>query len=469
MNVRLPWHFTIFMRIYLFGVALLFAFMLGIFAMLLSFVEPANDAEMQRIGSWVAYDIAAETDPARRRKTLDSLRDKAQVALTLYDGRGARIDANTTMHPQSLSAAMIERVRSEQVFSIEHDERSSLVVHAADHVVLLEMIEPKSFVLGGWTLLSLLVGLSLVAWPIARSLTVPIRQLQTTMTSFGGGDVAVRASARGADEISQLAQAFNVMANRIARLLQTERLLIAGVAHELRTPLQRIRIALELATDDGGESSPQQRYIESISTDLADLDHIVSDILTISALEISRADASSHELLKRREPVNPARLIRDCAARFEAAHTQRRLLLRIDQRLPDVYAEPRLIHRAINNLLENAHRHAPPETAIELSVDCREAQIVIAVCDQGAGIAPEHLPHLFSPFYRADEARARAHGGAGLGLTIVKAIVEAHGGTVLVNSAPGQGASFYIHLPEMPKFRRTTRNPHLPSTRPCRR
>lgn len=453
MNLRLSRHFTIFTRIYLFGVALLFAFMLGIFAMLLIFVEPANDAEMQRIGSWVAHNIAAENDSAKRRHVLDSLRDDARVALTLYDGFGARIDANTKVHPQTLPTALIGRLRSARTVTVEEGQRSLLLVRTATPqrpTVMLEMIETKSFVLGGWTLVSLLTVLALIAWPIARSLTVPIRQLQTTMTSFGHGDVGARVSLEGTDEISQLARAFNVMAERISRLLQTERLLMAGVAHELRTPLQRIRVALELAADEGGEASRQQRYIESISTDLVDLDRIVTDILTVSALEISRADTSGQELLKRREPVNAARLIRDCAERFEAAHPQRELALHIDGLLPDIQVEPRLIHRAINNLLENAHRYAPPETTVELSAECREGRIGIAVRDHGPGIGPEHLPHLFSPFYRADEARARSSGGAGLGLTIVKAIVEAHRGTVTVASEPGAGACFRIRLPADP-------------------
>jgi signal transduction histidine kinase len=230
------------------------------------------------------------------------------------------------------------------------------------------------------------------------------------------------------------------MAERIERLLRAERELLANVSHELRTPLARIRVALEIAAE--GDAERARRGLGEIGSDLAEVERLVQDVLTAARLETG-ADA----LTVHRERVTAGELLARSAERFRAAYPGRRLDVTAPEGLPTLDADPVLLRRALDNLLDNAAKYSDPATAVALSATAGDATLRIAVRDQGIGIAPEDLPRLFTPFFRTERSRARTAGGMGLGLVLSKRIVEAHGGRIHVESTAGQGTLVRVEVP----------------------
>ncbi len=243
-----------------------------------------------------------------------------------------------------------------------------------------------------------------------------------------------------------MGRAFDEMAERIQELRRAEKELLANVSHELRTPLARIRVALDIA----GEADPAtgRASISEIGLDLAELEALIDDVMTAARLELEadRAQTAGFELHK--EPMSPSLLCERAVERFRARHPGRRLDVALASDLPPIDADPVLLRRVIDNLLENAHKYSPQlERAIALRASGEGAGVAIEVVDQGMGIRAEDLPHVFAPFFRAERSRSRGTGGVGLGLTLAKRIVEAHGGTIAVASTAGVGTTVRVVVP----------------------
>jgi signal transduction histidine kinase len=253
------------------------------------------------------------------------------------------------------------------------------------------------------------------------------------------GDLTQRVHVRTRDEIGALAHAFNAMAEGLSVFEQLRRQMVTDIAHELRTPLTNIRGYLEAVRD--GVVLPRPEVIDSLYEESLVLNRLVEDLQ-----ELALAEAG--QLRLRRQPV----AIGEIAERTLAALPPQTaggpaVRLELPAALPLVDADPERVGQVLRNLITNAQHHTPPEGMITISAQAGQTEVEISVSDTGAGIAPEYLPFVFERFYRADQARARSTGGAGLGLAIVKQIVEAHGGHVAANSAPGAGATFRSTLP----------------------
>ncbi|MBP2704562.1 HAMP domain-containing histidine kinase [Microbispora sp. RL4-1S] len=267
----------------------------------------------------------------------------------------------------------------------------------------------------------------------------PLRALTSAVRRMEAGDGTARVDVRGRDEIGRLAAAFNAMSSRRAQLEDLRKSMVSDVAHELRTPLSNIRGWLE-ATQDG-IVAPDPALVASLLEEAALLQHIIDDLQDLAV-----ADAG--ELALHKEPVHVPDVLDQVttAQRSNADAAGVRLTAGFDGE-PEAYADPMRLRQAIGNIVSNAVRHTPPGGEVSLRARMTDGELVIEVADTGVGIAPEHLPLVFERFWRVDKSRTRRTGGSGLGLPIVRKLVEAHGGSVSATSTPGQGSVFTLRIP----------------------
>jgi two-component system sensor histidine kinase BaeS len=281
-----------------------------------------------------------------------------------------------------------------------------------------------------------------VSWFVARRVTGTIRGLAGASAALAAGSLDTRVPVSGEDEVGALARSFNEMATRLEQTEQHRRELLSDVAHELRTPLATIDGYLQ-AVDDG-VLQPDTRVLASVRGEVARLTRLADDLQKVSRAEERQLDLH----LSRVPPQDLVEAARTAAAPGYADKGVQ-LTAESNGQLSPVQVDPDRLGEVLANLLENALRHTPAGGTVSISAHANGAgTIELAVADSGEGIAPEHLPRVFERFYRADHARDRAHGGSGIGLAIAKAIVEAHGGRIRVESAgAGRGATFRVRLP----------------------
>jgi len=269
----------------------------------------------------------------------------------------------------------------------------------------------------------------------------PIRKLTSAAQKIAAGDLNQRIPTRSQDEIGTLAVSFNQMADSLTKHEELRRNMIADVAHELRTPLTIVQGNLEAMLDGILPTSPEE--IATLRDETALLTRLVTDLRLLSLaesgqLKLERANINVVELITR--AVEPFRL--------QAQSSEVQLNLDLASNLPQIEVDVDRMTQVIRNLLGNALRHTPAGGQVTVACQSDKPQeLSITVSDTGDGIPPDDLPYVFDRFYRADKSRSRTSGGSGIGLTIVKQLVEAHGGRVWVESQPGQGATFGIRLP----------------------
>jgi two-component system OmpR family sensor kinase len=277
----------------------------------------------------------------------------------------------------------------------------------------------------------------------ARWIVLPIERLSRTARALGSGDLQARSRLDRADEIGELGHRFDEMAERITGLLVTEKELLANVAHELRTPLTRIGVALDLANE--GDSEAARASLIEIAVDVSELETIVDDILTAMRFELAPGKVPAQLPLRR--AILPASEIAAAAAdRLRARHPERPL--EVTGTGGDIYVDPVLFRRVIDNLLENAHKYTPDTSSpIELALAREGRDVVFEVRDRGVGISSEDLPRIFTAFFRSERSRSRETGGVGLGLTLAKRLVEAHDGAIDVTSTIHVGTQIRVSIP----------------------
>jgi signal transduction histidine kinase len=278
-----------------------------------------------------------------------------------------------------------------------------------------------------------------------------LRALEHAALRLGEGDLGARAPQKGGDEIARVAAAFNRMAGELERrdaALRTSdglrRQMMADVSHELKTPLTAMRGYIETLRmpEVVLDADRRDRYFETIDRETRRLERIVKDLLDLARYEHGG-------VVLQRRLFDIERLFENVAGRHERdAHTKGVVIrVHVDPQADQVVADPDRIEQAMENLVGNALRHTPAGGTITLSATHATGVATLSVSDTGAGIAPEHLPHVFERFYKVDTARAADNTGSGLGLSISKAIVERHGGTIRVTSQPGR-TTFTVVLPE---------------------
>ena len=287
-----------------------------------------------------------------------------------------------------------------------------------------------------------LVTAAAVSLLITRRLSRPIRALGMAAIQVAAGDYATRVIPPGlGPELDTLTTAFNTMAAALQATEATRRRLLADAAHELRTPLATLDAYLEGLAD--GVRSPTQETWDVLASQTARLRRLADDIALVSRAE-------EGQLPLHRVPVALNQLVTTAVHAARPGYEDRGVTLatRLAAELPALTADPDRLAQVLAGLLSNALRHTPPGGHVTVSTQAAGPDVTITVTDTGEGIAAEHLPHIFERFYRADAARDRARGGSGIGLTIGRALIAAHGGALTAaSSGPGTGAQFTLTLP----------------------
>lgn len=279
----------------------------------------------------------------------------------------------------------------------------------------------------------------------------PIRNLTRAAASISHSDLSQRLEASGEDEIGELAQTFNGMLGRLetsfaelesaytnlSRAYDQQQRFTADASHELRTPLTRLRLATSAALEKGQTPDEMRRALATADRAAASMTRLVQDLLTLA-----RSDAG--ELPLAREPADLRVIVADA---LEEAAGDREIDTAFDDRPLMIEADAENLKRVVINFVENAIRYTPATGKIRVETVRGEGKAIVAVRDTGSGIAPEHLPHVFERFYRADKARTRTDGGSGLGLAICKNLVEAQGGRIEIESSVGVGTTIRAIFP----------------------
>jgi signal transduction histidine kinase len=270
-------------------------------------------------------------------------------------------------------------------------------------------------------------GVALTVYPIAGRLTRRLEGLRSGVASWGAGALSLRLDETGDDEVAVVARAFNAAAGRVEDLLTSQKALLANASHELRSPLARLRMAIELWQE---RQAPEIH--EEIVRNLTEIDELVAEILLASRLNHDAPDARAETR------VDLIGLAAEEAAPFEAS-----VVGAPGGGAVEIVGDARLLRRLMRNLLENAARHGRPP--IEVEVTSRPGGARIVVSDRGDGIPPAERERVFEPFYRP-AGRSEAAGGWGLGLSLVRQIARRHGGSAFCEEAPGGGSRFVVDL-----------------------
>jgi two-component system OmpR family sensor kinase len=417
-----------------------------------AFIHSAAGKVTRHVAKTVARDFYR---PDETRRTLSHIAEELDIEVTLRTLDNQVIDAVGPPFPPLPLDDMEAVRRGELVLSrgprffaaapviVDGSVRAIVEASPTYHVFHAPLIwRPLA------TLLVLMMIAGVASGPLARRISLPIERMTEAVRSFGAGDLSARVKLQlrrrhrhdhAPDEIEQLTSAFNEMAERIQRQVSGQKELLANVSHELRSPLARMRVALELLPRDAGN----QTRLKDVEADLIELDRLIEDVLTTSRLEASGlpmhiGTVDVRQLLEQlvvRAEHDPA-----TAGKTVTAHGGEGLL---------ISADGALLKRALWNLIENAAKYGAPPIELGARND-RDQWLELSVTDHGAGIAEEDRERIFEPFFRSDKARTPGT-GFGLGLTLVRRIAEVHGGSITALSMERDGvpsgAGFILRIP----------------------
>ena len=381
--------------------------------------------EAMEIGGRVAQSALPPADApvAVQRAAVERLGRELDIDITLFDRQRQLIAASGRPGPppsDSMEHSSWHRGRGGPVSTLRLPDERWLVVDLARHNPGRPLLNLVLF-LGGVALC-----VALIAYPFVRRLTRRLERLQKGVERIGAGDLSARVEVAGRDEVARLAESFNEAAEKIEKLVDAHRLLLINASHELRTPISRIWLGVEMLKK--GDDPARRAALEQ---DIAELDALIDEILLMS-----RLDAGVHTDLSQK--VDLVALAAEECARYEDCA--------VSGGAPEIAGNPDLLRRMIRNLLENARKYGAPPISVAFEVADRA--ISMTVSDGGAGIAEAEREKVFQPFYRAaDKQNVK---GYGLGLPLVRQIAEAHGGSAAVVAEEAAGSAIRITLPHPP-------------------
>jgi signal transduction histidine kinase len=391
----------------------------------INYNEPMRQAPMARALAFQAREAGEAYETGGRqalRKDLERVKEVFQADATLTDAKGR--DLVTGEDRAALIAAGRRRpflARSRSVVAHRTTDGRYWFILSIPGDSSAQRIFPAGqlWVLGAVVLLCYL---------LARYLTSPLRSLQTALERFGQGDFTARSGSRRRDELGQLARTFDHMAERIRNLVAAERRLLLDISHELRSPLARLGVAIELARSGDNRDA----MLDRIQKESERLNVLVGELL-----QATRAEVDPQAL--RAQPVRLDDLLSlvvgDCSIEASARGSS---LVFSPPAPVTVTGDPELLRRAVENVIRNAIRYAPRETPVEVRLEPNGSTARIQVRDYGPGVPEESLGRIFDPFYRVGGDRNRESGGVGLGLAIARRAIELHKGKLRARNAhPG--------------------------------
>ena len=376
--------------------------------------------------------IRGRSSQSRERTAWGALADPDGTVL-IGAGQYARGDR---LSPEELARAVPIRARDGAVVGKVHfNYRPPPPSQNTPETIFLERVR-QATMWGAIGAMLLALGMGVV---LARTITKPVHQLTEATKLVAAGKEGHQVDITTVDEIGQLASSFNEMSSSLARANQQRRQMTADIAHDLRTPLSII-LGYTEALSDGKLAGNREMY-GTIHSEARHLSHLIDDLRTLSL-----ADAG--ELTLNRQSVRPEELLTRAAAAYAGAAQENQITIAVhsDSSAPAVTVDSERMAQVFNNLISNALRYVNPGGRIDLTAQSDPAGVRLEVSDNGQGITADDLPYIFDRFYRAEKSRTE-NGESGLGLPIVKSIVEAHGGAVTVRSQPGRGTVFSIVLP----------------------
>jgi len=413
----------LYLQVYLMVVAILVVFTVLV-AIGWNALGPSRD-EGQRFLRGVAAVLARALPPP------DAPRADAQAALELL-GRDLDFDITLRGADGSVIATAGAELPAPDPAELESghmhpQHRPMFAMRLPDGRTLVAHREHERF---GWlvAIAALAAAIALGAYPVTRRITRRLERLRAQVEALGSGTLSARVEVRGADEIADLAKSFNRAAERIEKLVAAQRGTLASASHELRSPLARIRVAIELL---GGDEGAELRG--RVARDIAELDDLIGELLLASRLDALEPG----QALDRREPIDLLALAAEEAARSGAA---------ADGEAVTVVGDRTLLRRLVRNLLENARRHghgSPVEIRVAKQGPGRAR---IAVADRGPGVPESERERIFAVFYRPPGAAASKDGSFGLGLALVRQIARHHGGEARCRPRDGGGTIFEVDL-----------------------
>lgn len=414
---------------------------------------PPGQAMFAGAGLIMLAERLQKMDPTRIPKTIRRFKERTGIDAYLVDANG------TDLLGRPLPAALSARPPRERIViqSIRTQAGADLrlLANLSDAQVRgpptgpgLRQLERGPPPLGRelfWIRLSVAIVVSgLVCYLLAQYLTKPIRKLRGATERFSLGDLSVRVGAEMGsrrDEIADLGRDFDTMASRIESLVSSQNRLLSDISHELRSPLARLQVALELARK---RSPTAQAELDRIALESERLNELIGQILAFQRLENSGRARDSQR-------IDLAELLGDIVAdaQYEARGEERAIEILTSEDICTT-GNPDQLRSAVENVVRNALRYTRPGTVVEVQLERVQEQApwcCIRVRDHGPGVAPEALPHLFEAFFRADDARDRGSGGHGLGLAIAERCIQLHAGRVVARNHPETGLVIEMYLP----------------------
>ncbi len=384
---------------------------------------------------------------------LRGLHESEHVRLYVFDDQGR--DLLGRKPPEWVAAAMQGRKRTAdsiwgRIGPMQLLRYSAAQADGRSYTLITELPEQRALFgphgVPGLALLIAILSSGLVCYALAGYLTSPIVRLRAATRKLASGDLTARAGtsqSRRSDELAGLVRDFDGMAERLETLVNAQKRLLTDISHELRSPLARLTVALELARQRSGSDS--QSALDRIDRETSRLNELIQRLLTIARLEAG-------DVSVKKSAVNLGDLIREIArdADFEAQARNCQVAVAIQDECI-VPGNAGLLHSAIENVVRNAIRYTQEGTAVEVRLETGDAggipEAVVRVTDSGPGIPEESLQRVFEPFYRIDDARGRQTGGVGLGLAITDRAVRLHQGAVRAANRPQGGLMLEIRIP----------------------